>query len=151
MTTTPPAAPTSLPKPRRRWWVTLLLSLVIFAAGAVVGAGLTVAVAVKRIQHAIMHPEEAPRHITDHLRSKLDLTDEQASAVLLIVTKRQAALQAIRAEVHPRVETELEGAFADVDKLLTPKQSAAWRTMVKRLRDNWMPPLYVPGAVAAPK
>lgn len=128
----------SLPKPRRRW-LTLLLSLIIFIGGVVVGTGGTIAVAVHRIQYAIHHPEEAPRRITDRLRSKLSLDAQQADAVYAVVARRQANLQAIRREVQPRVEAELDGAVSEVEGVLRPEQAAKWRQMVRQIREQWLP------------
>jgi len=138
MSTLPPPAATTLPKPRRRW-VTLLLALLIFLAGIVVGIGGTVAVAAHRLQYVIHHPEEAPRRITDRLKSRLHLDPRQAAAIQATIAQHQASLQSIRREVQPRVERELSAAVQDIQSQLRPDQAEKWQRLVTQLRAQWTP------------
>lgn len=148
-TTAQTKGPAPLPRPkRRRRWVTVLLALVIFGAGFVGGGGTAVLVIVRRVQHTLRHPGEAPRRITRRLQRRLKLTDEQAEKVLAVVTRRQQALLAIRREVQPRVLTEIEGAYADVADLLDDAQRDRWRRIYDSLRSQWLPPLPPPAAPA---
>jgi len=119
--------------------VSLILALVIFGGGFVVGAGTAVVVAVRRVQHAIHHPEEAPARMTARLKRKLDLTDAQTVRVLAILTERQEAFQAIRREVQPRVLAELEQTRDQIAAALDPPQQAQWRRMYADLRARWLP------------
>jgi hypothetical protein len=133
--------PAGLPAPRPRRWRSLLLALLIFVSGAIVGGGLTVIRARHGAWWAIHHPEEAPPRIAAHLRWKLGLSDDQTQQVEAIVRKRQQALQAIRREVHPRVMAELDRVEADIDYVLNDSQRAKWHALFTKLRERWIPPL----------
>jgi hypothetical protein len=104
-----------------------------------IGSGATVIVVYKMVVHAIRHPEEAPARITERVRNKLDLTDEQAAKVKEIVARRQKAIQAIRREMQPRIEKEVDGARDEVAALLDPEKARKWRERVDLLKDTWLP------------
>jgi hypothetical protein len=137
----PPQAPAGLPAPRPRRWRSLLLALLIFVSGAIVGGGLTLIRARHGMWWAIQHPEEAPTRIAARLRWKLGLSDDQTEQVEAIVRKRQQDLQAIRREVHPRVIGELDRVEAEIDYVLNDSQRAQWHVLFARLRERWIPPL----------
>ncbi len=136
-----PQSPASLPAAPRRRWRSLLLALLIFVSGLIVGGGLTLI----RVRHgalwAIHHPEEAPPRIAAHLRWKLGLSDEQTEQVEQIVRKRQQALQAIRREVQPRVTAELDRVEAEISGMLNDAQRAKWHKLFTQLRSTWLRPL----------
>ena len=134
------AAPVPPAPRRRRWWVSLLLGMVVFSSGFVVGGAAALIVARQRILNAIHHPEEAPTRITARLRGYLDLTDEQAAEVEKILRQRQAAFQAIRAEVQPRVMAELALVEEQVADVLDDSQQAKWHKRFAELRETWVPP-----------
>lgn len=127
----------ALRKPRR--WRAVLLGIVILICGALIGSGVTVIVIHKMVLHAIRHPEQTPMRITKRIQSKLRLSDEQAAKVREIITTRQKAIQAIRRDVQPRVEKELDGAKEDVAALLNPEQARQWRERFDYLRKTWIP------------
>ena len=88
--TLPGSRPRTPPLPRRRppracraprRWVTVLLVLLVFFAGAGFGGGMTVAIAVHHIRHVLQHPDEAPGRIAKELRRKLGLDNEQTRQV----------------------------------------------------------------------
>ena len=144
--TTPTPSRTTLPPRRpRRGWRAWLLALLIFAGGAASGAGVTAVVAVKRVQHAIRHPEETPARITAHLRRRLDLSDDQAAAIRQIVERRHRTMQAIRQDVWPQVRSELEGVRTDVAGVLDEPQRAKWEAMYQTMLERWVPPPPAPG------
>ncbi len=119
----------------------LLLAMLIFVSGLIIGGGLTLI----RVRHgalwAIHHPEEAPPQIAAHLRWKLGLSDEQTRQVEQIVRKRQQALQAIRREVQPRVMIELDRVEAEIAATLDDSQRVKWHALFAKLRERWIPPL----------
>lgn len=149
---TPTSAAGALPPPvaGRRRWATVLLAAVIFAAGLVSGVGLTIVVAVHRLQYAIHHPDEGPARITAVLRRRLGLSEEQAHQVEAIVARRQADLAAIRRRTQPEVMRELEQVRAEIGAVLTADQRARWLRLYEEYRERWMPPLPVSGREVAP-
>jgi hypothetical protein len=128
------------PRAKQRRWVTLLLAVMIFAAGLVTGAGLTVLVVAKRVQYAIQHPETAPARISAVLQRRLGLDDAQKEQVESIVAKRQVELLAIRRDYQPRVTAELEQLRDEIGEVLTPSQRERWTELFDEYRNRWLPP-----------
>lgn len=127
------------PAPRRRW-PSLLLALLIFVAGAIIGAGGSLLIVRDRALHVLHHPEEAPARMAARLRWRLGLSDDQADQVKSILRRRQQTLLEIRREVRPRVMKELDQAEAEVALVLDDAQREKWRAMVASFRDTWIPP-----------
>src|ERR1051326_2923658 len=118
----------SLP-PRRRRWVSWLLAIVIFFAGAAVGSGLAVVIVVRKVQYAIQHPEAARARLVSHLQRRLGLNAAQTSQVQQIMTRRQRALQEIRRDVQPRVEAQFDGMRDEIAATLDAGQREKWERM----------------------
>ncbi|NUQ62327.1 MAG: hypothetical protein HUU20_07550 [Pirellulales bacterium] len=127
--------------PKRRRWLTLLLAIVVFASGFVVGAGATLVVVRDRLIRAIRNPDAAPEEITAKLKRSLDLSESQAEQVEATVRERQLALQEIRREVQPRVEAEIDLLEERIAAVLGPEQKEKWHALVRRMRSTWIPPL----------
>jgi hypothetical protein len=140
MNETTAAVASDLPVPRRRLWVTLLLGLLIFGSGFIVGGGATLLALRNRAIYALHHPEKAPARIAAQLRWKLGLSDEQTQQVEKIVRKRQRALQAIRYDVQPKVEAELQLVESEIGEVLDKAQKAKWHALFTHLCNTWLPP-----------
>jgi hypothetical protein len=125
--------------PRRGRWRSWLLAMLIFVGGAACGTGLTVVIAVRVIRHALQHPEAAPARITARLSRQLSLTSAQAARVERIIAARQQALQRIRRQVQPEVETQLTGLETEISEVLTPAQQTRWKSLLSTLRENLAP------------
>ena len=98
-----------LPLPRkRRPWRSILLGLIILFCGILIGAGVTVILLQRVVFYAIHHPEEIPNRLTERLRNKLSLTDDQTKKVKAILTERQKAFTELRHVTRPKVERELK-------------------------------------------
>ena len=125
------------PVPRRRFrW---LRTLLVFFAGIVVGGAMTVIFIVHRVEHAIHHPEDAPPRITKYLTRKLDLSPAQHDQVLSIVQQRQQSLLALRQEIRPRLNTQLEELRVEIDNVLNADQRAKWEKLYRDTKDRWLP------------
>jgi hypothetical protein len=133
--------PTNLPpRKKRRLWLTVLMALLIFGAGAAVGVAGTVLVALKRLEHTLHHPEVVPERLTARLKRRLDLTPGQAEQVKKIIVERQAALQEIRRTAYPLVSLELEKARDQISEVLNDDQRAAWEAWFEEARRRFHPP-----------
>jgi hypothetical protein len=128
------------PAPPRHRWLSVLVALLIFVAGGVCGAGLTVLVVVNRVQHAIRHPETAPARLAGVLQRRLDLTNEQRTQVEAIIAKRQTELIAIRREFQPRIAQQLEQLRGEISDVLTDEQRARWDDLFTAIVTRWLPP-----------
>jgi hypothetical protein len=122
-----------------RRWVVVVLAMVLFASGALVGGGGTFAFVVSRARHAARHPDEAHRRVLERMVGKLDLTPEQQARVQGVIGRRQSAMRAMRRDFQPRVRQELEATVNQVEAELNPEQAKRWRMMVERMMTNWMP------------
>jgi DNA-binding PucR family transcriptional regulator len=105
-----------------------------------IGAGITVIILQKVVLYAIHHPEEIPNRLTERLRNKLSLTDEQTKKVKAILIERQKAFMALRRATRPKMERELEQLREDVASVLDKNQARKWRKRFDTLRRQWMPP-----------
>jgi hypothetical protein len=129
------------PPPRRRRWLSVVLALVIFAAGFVCGIGLTVIVVVNRIHNAIHNPQVAATQVSAAIDRRLGLNDAQREKVEAIVARRQQNLAAIRRQVQPQVEAELNELRDEVAGVLDESQQKEWQTLFERFRTRWLPKL----------
>jgi len=134
-----PSTANPIATPRRRW-PGILLSLVIFAGGLMVGSGLSIAIAVHHIRYGGYHPEQAPPRIAAFLARRLDLDSKQAQQVEQLIAKHQANLEAIRRDVGPRVDAEIAALRQDIAAILTPEQRSKWDRIFDEALDRWLPP-----------
>ncbi len=128
----------------RRWRriiVRILLVVVIFGSGAVVGAGIALIAVRHGIIYGIHHPKEMPARIAHRLRYRLDLSDRQTQQVEQILAQRQVALQRIRRRYQPEVERELDLLEQQVGRVLTPGQRQRWERIIRAMRATWIPEL----------
>ncbi len=136
-----PRSPAAVPAPRRRLWVRVLLSLIIFVSGGAAGTGITLLVIRNRVLHAIHHPEEMPSLIARRLRGTLHLSDEQVQQVEKILGRRQLAIQSIRRKFQPPIEDELDCVEREISEVLDDQQRTHWREHFEQLRGEWIPSL----------
>ena len=99
--------------------VAALALLLTFAAGLLAGA------AGHRAMFMRHGPEPAMRMMIHHLDRRLDLTDAQRAEVERILARR-----------HQTLMKELDGANAEIERLLTPEQRARFAKMRMRLHGH---------------
>jgi len=134
-----PSSPTGLSiASKKKRWRSFLLGTVILVCGIAIGAGGTVVVMKHIIVNAIQHPERLPQRITDRMRGKLGLSEDQATKLKAILTERQKRIQALLRQIQPEVDKEFEKAKEDVAATLKPEQAKKWRERFDRLR-MWFP------------
>jgi hypothetical protein len=143
MTDTSPITPVAgtTPARRRRGWRHWCLWLVIFSSGAIVGGGSTLLVIRDRVVYHIRHPEEMPDILARQLQRSLGLDESQTARIEQIFRNRQKALQALRRDVQPKIEQELDRTEQEVGEVLSAEQRAQWQARFRRLRDRWLPRL----------
>jgi hypothetical protein len=133
------ASMTTLPR-RRPIWVSVLLALLVFSGGAVVGGAGTVLVIVHGIRQAIRHPDEIPAHLKQRLTRRLSLDSTQSASVEQILTRHLAKIAQLRAGIRPDVQIELSGIHQEVREVLSPAQQSKWDDLFDDFVDNWYPP-----------
>lgn len=125
--------------PRRRRWVSILISLVLLGSGAILGAGVTVLVIVRQVQYRIHHPEQFPRLMANRMSRRLDLNADQHTQVERILREHQRALMTLRQQMQPRLEAELDAIRSDIAGVLNANQREEFEDWLSRLRRNWIP------------
>lgn len=139
--TVPADMPAKAARPRRRSWIAVLLSCVIFACGFLAGGSVVFLYLRNQALFAVHHPQRMPSQIARRLTNLLDLSPDQAAAVQQILQRRQSRLMEIRRDVQPRVVVELDQLEREIAAVLNPRQQEEWHAITRRLRRTWLPPL----------
>jgi hypothetical protein len=129
----------SLARPRRRWGWTLLLAIVIFVSGVLVGGGLTFKVITSGLKKSFQHPAVLADLITHQMKKRLDLTEEQTVEVRRIILEQQKVFQSLRRQVQPQVEAQIEKTRREMATVLTPEQARKWEKGFGRFLRFWLP------------
>ncbi len=128
------------PARRRRIWVSVLLGLVIFASGVIVGGGATIVGIVHLRYKGPPSPEKVSTWITCRLCRELKLNDEQTEQVKNILQQRITSLQAIRYRVQPEIDVQLDALEEQIGDVLDDRQREKWRKIFAQRRRHWAPP-----------
>jgi hypothetical protein len=137
-----PTEENTLPSaPASRRWVTLLLCMLIFGSGCIVGIGGAVLFIRNQLMQAVHNPQEAPARVAIFLKRRLDLNEEQQTNIEDILRERQKSLMTIRAEIQPRIEEQLDLAQASIAAVLEDSKRETFLKRMKHLRETWTPPM----------
>ena len=130
----------NLPRPPRRSWRGLVYGLILLTSGAAIGAGSAVFFVERQMVSAQNEtPEDASDRWSRDWQSRLDLTQEESKQLRTIFHKHHVAMVAIRKEMRPRFQAELETLQTEVNALLTPKQAEHFKKRWTAMRKRWMP------------
>jgi hypothetical protein len=127
-------------RPRRRWVWPLLLALVIFVSGVLVGGGLTFKIITSGFKRAFQDPAASAERITNREKKRLDLTEEQVVQVRRIILEQQKAFQSMRKQVQPQLEAQIEKTRQELAAVLTPEQARKWGKRFNLFLKFWLPP-----------
>ena len=127
-------------RPRRRWVWPVLLALVIFVSGVLVGGGLTFKIITSGFKRSFQDPEVSAERITNRMKRRLDLTDEQFVQVRRIILEQQKAFQSMRKQVRPQLEAQIEKTRRELAAVLTPDQARKWEKSFRHFLKFWLPP-----------
>jgi hypothetical protein len=131
---------TPIIRPRRRWVWPVLLALVIFVSGVLVGGGLTFKIITSGFKRSFQDPEVSAERITNRMKKRLDLTDEQVVQVRRIILEQQKAFQSMRKQVRPQLEEQFEKTRRELAAVLTPDQARKWEKRFRHFLKFWLPP-----------
>jgi Spy/CpxP family protein refolding chaperone len=113
---------------RIKIWLVLML---VFVLGCATGAALDVLYHARarggRAEGRGGHDMQAR---FDSMRRDLNLTDEQATAIRVILDETRNEYRALRTELRPRFEEPRQKARARIRALLTPEQQQKFDTVV---------------------
>lgn len=130
----------TIARPRKRWLRACIFGLTFLVCGAIIGSSLTLYLVVDRFIDNIHNPEKLPGRITTKMRFGLGLDDEQAADIEETISRHQDELLAIRNEVYPRVQAQLELMKGDIEATLTPAQAEKFRKRFEALMCSLLPP-----------
>jgi len=149
MTVTAPAKDIDRPlrqRLRRRRLISLLLVLVVFVSGLVIGVAAGPFFTFRHGLERLHSPGEMPVRLAERMIQELDLTDEQARQVRAVLDQHFEELAALYGEVQPRRTRMMDDFRADVVAILTPEQAEQWTERFDRMRQKFMrfgpPPLW---------
>jgi hypothetical protein len=115
-------------RPRTR---TVILCAGFLVIGVGLGSIVTSAAIHRMVRHSLRDPGRLASKVLSHMRGRLDLTDEQAEAVLPILKKRFTSVcEAIRRE-HDAIGKEIA-------PLLTPEQRAIQERIMEKRRERFL-------------
>lgn len=104
-----------------------LVLVAVFALGAVTGAALTGLI---RSRANGGDREKAMHERFEKMRTELNLTDQQTTAVRAILDETRNEYRALKAELRPRFDEPRQKARAKIRALLTPEQQQKFDAMV---------------------
>ena len=130
-----------LPRPTRSRIRAVILGFLILMCGIVIGSGITFKFLWDSVMCASEHPKEMHIRITDRLKNRLDLTDEQAREVRAVIVRRYMARDSLRREFRPLVEAEFETLRKEVEAVLDGEQVRRWNELYGTMRERWLRPL----------
>jgi len=128
-------------KPRRRRLGTILLALIIFICGVLVGGGLSFKIVTAGYKRAFQDPDFLAEKITHRMERRLDLNSDQVQQVREIILEQQKAFQGLHKEFRLRLDSEIEKTRKEMAKVLTQEQVQKWEKTFARMRRFWLPPL----------
>jgi Spy/CpxP family protein refolding chaperone len=124
-------------------WKLTVAFLLVFIAGVVTGMFAGALHARHTFFLGPPHPEQLGKHMREHLREELGLTDEQVAQIGPTIDTTVAKLDAIRTETTARVRETMEASHREIATHLTPEQQkkldALEREHQRRLRHHGLP------------
>ena len=117
---------TSQARTKLMMWLVLVA---VFLLGSVSGAALTGLIRSRASGERPDH-ERAMKERFDKMRSELNLSDQQTTAVRAILEETRNEYRALKTELRPRFEEPRQKARTKIRALLTPDQQQKFDAMV---------------------
>ena len=133
-----------------RWTVALYMALV-FACGGVVGgfAHRLYTVSGVSANAAQRNPEEFRKRYMADMKARLQLNDDQATKLSVIMDDTRARFRDVREKFEPEMQKIREDQRQRISELLSPSQQAEWQKIMeerqrrregKKGREGSLPP-----------
>lgn len=127
------------PPPALRRWPRIVMLGAIFFCGTVAGTAIGALWMRDRMIAILRHPEQLPNRILPRIRATLSLSDDQARRVNVLVRKRHAVMESLRAESYPRQLEEFKAMQSEIAELLSPQQRLAWAKLCETVENCYLP------------
>ena len=105
-----------------------LVLVAVFVLGSVTGAALTGLI--RSRASGTESRDKAMHERFEKMRTELNLTDQQTTAVRAIIEDTRNEYRALKTELRPRFEEPRQKARTKIRALLTPEQQQKFDTMV---------------------
>lgn len=135
---------TAVRRRRLRPLLMVLLGLVIFGSGLIIGSVGALTVVRRTMVRAVKHPERLPDRAVERMTSRYGLTEQQQGEVEVVLRRRMERMAAIRQQLRPHLDAELDSLQEDVAPLLDDEQEVRWREDFTRLRNAIQVPMHAP-------
>ena len=114
-----------------RWTVALYMALV-FACGGVAGAFAYRLYTVSGVSANVgpRNPEEFRKRFMADLKSRLQLNDDQAAKLGVILDETRLRVRAARSSIEPELEKIRDDQKQKISELLSPSQQLEWQKIV---------------------
>ena len=122
---------------RRKQIITqIVVGVIIFISGIVVGSGGTIALLKNRVIWIHQHPKKDAATIAKQIGSKYGLTDEQTQRVEQIFANRLKTTKAVHKEFDVKMEAEYQNLAAAMKEALSLEQFERWHKDFEARRDH---------------
>jgi len=114
-----------------RWTIALYMALV-FACGGVVGAFAYRLYTVSGVSANVgqRNPEEFRKRFMADLKSRLQLSDDQAGKLDVIMEETRMRVRATRTTIEPELQKIRDDQKQRIGELLSPSQLVEWQKIV---------------------
>jgi len=115
-----------------RWTVALYMALV-FACGGVVGAFAHRLYTVSGVSANVSqrNPEEFRKRFMADMKARLQLSDDQAAKLSVIMDDTRTRFREVRNKFEPEMQKIREDQRQKISGLLSPTQQAEWQKIVE--------------------
>ncbi|HXG58816.1 MAG TPA: hypothetical protein VNL91_07320 [Thermoanaerobaculia bacterium] len=129
--------PATAPRGTRAKTTAVLVVIVTFVAGALVGvAADRFYLASRRDRFPSYFARAMTPRIVKHLDRRLDLTPDQRRQVEEVLERHRGRIDAISRATRPQIRREIEAANAEIEKILTPEQRERFAKMKMRIHQR---------------
>lgn len=115
----------------------ILLGMVILAAGIAIGASITFIRLSRPIPQPQREPEIAAEQTLRQISRELNLSPQQRQQLEPIFQKHFRILNDLRAQVRPRIVAQLEQMNEEIFSVLDEPQRQLWQQRIRRLGEHF--------------
>jgi hypothetical protein len=115
-------------------WLGIAMIFFLGFMSGVFGTVVHIRAVIAKVEHS--DPEARKTVILKRLVRKLDLTDEQAQQIGVVIEQGDKEMREIFGECRPRIRSALDEALAEIRQELTVEQQQTFEVMTRRLRQK---------------